>query len=701
MELTEECGNLMATINDIVFELDVNYTFLNVWTVNNGMLFVNKDVLINKTIDECFDAQLASKFKTAIKWAIEKKDKITVDYQSPYPGDNRWFTASVFTTIGVNSQKQVIVFVNDITKSRQAEEFLHMQRDLSLALSSCSMVDEALAYIIDTVLKIENIDSGAIYLVDPQTGILNLRVHRGAPAWLVEAISTYEADGPQAQIARSGKPYYSEYRGLPAFINRMQEQENEGIKFFGRIPVIYEDQFIAMLSVASHKEGEFTDAMKDMLETIAMKIGSTLTRIFSETALRESRENLQALFNSINDFLFVLDMNGCIQQINKVVEKRLGYQEEELLGMSVVHVHPSAQKEQVMSVMTEILQGESDVCTIPLQTKRGSLIPVETRVTHGVWNSQPVLFGISRDISKRVKAEIALQGSKERLELALLGGDLAVWDWNYQTGVILLSDRLYQMIGYYEEEFFRYIGSLYKLIHPADLPGMQAALNKHIQGRAFFYEAEYRIRHKLGDWIYTLARGKIIEWDTQGKPLRLCGINIDISKRKKLEAELQALAMTDVLTGIYNRRYFTQLLEKEMKRSQRYQTSFSLVMFDIDHFKQVNDTYGHDVGDLVLKEVVSLIKTRIRKTDFFARWGGEEFIILLLNTSYEQAAILAESMRELLQNTSLPQVGRVTASFGVSSYQANESIDALLKRVDDLVYQAKRNGRNCVRVDRY
>ncbi|NLK51356.1 MAG: sensor domain-containing diguanylate cyclase, partial [Syntrophomonadaceae bacterium] len=253
----------------------------------------------------------------------------------------------------------------------------------------------------------------------------------------------------------------------------------------------------------------------------------------------------------------------------------------------------------------------------------------------------------------------------------------------------------------YEGEFFRYIGSLYKLIHPADLPGMQAALNKHIQGRAFFYEAEYRIRHKLGDWIYTLARGKIIEWDTQGKPLRLCGINIDISKRKKLEAELQALAMTDVLTGIYNRRYFTQLLEKEMKRSQRYQTSFSLVMFDIDHFKQVNDTYGHDVGDLVLKEVVSLIKTRIRKTDFFARWGGEEFIILLLNTSYEQAAILAESMRELLQNTSLPQVGRVTASFGVSSYQANESIDALLKRVDDLVYQAKRNGRNCVRVDRY
>lgn len=175
---------------------------------------------------------------------------------------------------------------------------------------------------------------------------------------------------------------------------------------------------------------------------------------------------------------------------------------------------------------------------------------------------------------------------------------------------------------------------------------------------------------------------------------------IDVTRYKKIEEELRYLSDTDALTNAYNRRYFIQRLEEEIERSRRYKSRFAIIMLDIDHFKRINDTFGHISGDIVLKSIADMIKDRIRKIDILARWGGEEFVVLLPDTTVEDATYLAEELRERLSDMKIPSVDRVTASFGVVGYCINDTVDSLINRADNMMYEAKSAGRNCVRHDR-
>jgi diguanylate cyclase (GGDEF)-like protein/PAS domain S-box-containing protein len=192
--------------------------------------------------------------------------------------------------------------------------------------------------------------------------------------------------------------------------------------------------------------------------------------------------------------------------------------------------------------------------------------------------------------------------------------------------------------------------------------------------------------------------GKI--WDTWWIPL---GEDVylhyanDVTKYKRMEEELRCLSITDPLTNAYNRRYFIQVLEQEIKRTQRTGLSFSIIMLDLDHFKNINDCFGHNDGDHVLKKLVDLINGRIRKIDTLARWGGEEFIILLPDTPVDKAAGLAEEIRGRLKNIDVPGMDSVTASFGVAGYCPSDTADTLITRADKMLYEAKAAGRDCVR----
>jgi diguanylate cyclase (GGDEF)-like protein/PAS domain S-box-containing protein len=189
-------------------------------------------------------------------------------------------------------------------------------------------------------------------------------------------------------------------------------------------------------------------------------------------------------------------------------------------------------------------------------------------------------------------------------------------------------------------------------------------------------------------------------WDTWWIPL---GEDVylhyatDVTRYKKMEEELRCLSVTDCLTNCYNRRFFMQKLEEEIERTRRTGSKFSLVMLDIDRFKSINDRFGHNAGDLVLKGIAETIKNRIRKIDCLARWGGEEFVILLPDTPVDKAAVLAEELRESISKMNIPGVDRVTASFGVAGYCSEDTSDTLVQRADNMMYEAKVAGRNCVR----
>lgn len=169
-----------------------------------------------------------------------------------------------------------------------------------------------------------------------------------------------------------------------------------------------------------------------------------------------------------------------------------------------------------------------------------------------------------------------------------------------------------------------------------------------------------------------------------------------MSIAEHLIKEKDYFASTDLLTGAYNRYRFGELFGIELQRVQRYGGGLALIMFDIDHFKNVNDKFGHAAGDLVLKDVANLVRKMIRANDVLVRWGGEEFMILVPNTGQE-AADLAEKLCLAMESHHFPHLPTITASFGVSSYVRGDTLESLYERTDEALYRAKNQGRNRVR----
>jgi diguanylate cyclase (GGDEF)-like protein/PAS domain S-box-containing protein len=172
----------------------------------------------------------------------------------------------------------------------------------------------------------------------------------------------------------------------------------------------------------------------------------------------------------------------------------------------------------------------------------------------------------------------------------------------------------------------------------------------------------------------------------------------DITDKKKLEVELVRAATYDRLTGVLNRKSLEDKIEAEVERYKRYGNAFSLIMFDIDDFKQINDTSGHLAGDKVLQGIAEIVNQSIRVLDAVGRWGGEEFIVLLSETNAPEASIVAEKLRAALASQRIGEVDHVTASFGMTTYQSDDTLDTILKRVDDLMYLAKNSGKNRIAI---
>ena len=170
----------------------------------------------------------------------------------------------------------------------------------------------------------------------------------------------------------------------------------------------------------------------------------------------------------------------------------------------------------------------------------------------------------------------------------------------------------------------------------------------------------------------------------------------DISNIEKERARYQVLALTDPLTKVYNRLKFDDAIDFEIERAKRYERPLAIIMFDLDHFKSVNDQHGHQVGDYVLQEVARLVKINIRQTDIFARYGGEEFVILSPETTLEGAKEIAEKLRVLIERHEFRHIGSLTCSFGVVQFELSDTASSLIYRVDMALYKAKNGGRNKV-----
>ncbi|MGH8464349.1 MAG: GGDEF domain-containing protein, partial [Pseudomonas sp.] len=238
--------------------------------------------------------------------------------------------------------------------------------------------------------------------------------------------------------------------------------------------------------------------------------------------------------------------------------------------------------------------------------------------------------------------------------------------------------------------------AVFERIHPDDLMRVRTSI-RYSADHLSPWREEYRVL--LPEAGLRWVRGEATPEPEEDGGTLWHGYLTDISDLKRVEEELRALSVTDSLTGIHNRRYFQERLKAELERAQRDQQDLAVIMLDIDHFKRINDQFGHAVGDHVLRSLCQRISYRLRRTDVFCRLGGEEFMVLCPGSDAEQAHALAMELWQGVRSVPVEGVGQVTASFGVAGWRPGEGADALLLRADSGVYVAKQAGRDRVEAE--
>jgi len=336
---------------------------------------------------------------------------------------------------------------------------------------------------------------------------------------------------------------------------------------------------------------------------------------------------------------------------------------------------------------------------IEMLTLKGRRIWLYSRGTTTWEQDRPVKrTTIVQDITRRKQTEMALRDSEARWKLALESVGDGVWDLQVQSGEQYLSPNLMRMYGYADGELKATVAEIDALVHPDDLGRLQYDRQAHLDGDTPTYSNEHRVLCKDGSWKWVHSRGTVISRDAQGQALRMLGTHTDITERKTADEVVWQHAHFDALTGLPNRRLMRERLIQEMKKCRRNHQKLGLLFIDLDHFKEVNDTLGHDRGDELLVEAARRIQHCLREVDTVARMGGDEFTVIV--TALTDESNLQSILSKLLNALSEPfQLGLdqvfVSASMGITVYPNDTlEVEDLLKNADQALYVAKAAGRN-------
>ncbi len=300
-------------------------------------------------------------------------------------------------------------------------------------------------------------------------------------------------------------------------------------------------------------------------------------------------------------------------------------------------------------------------------------------------------------MASKIRGQIEeIKDSRESFALAVSGTNDGIWDWNLITDMAKFSPRLKAMLGFSEDhpEMTNSIQEWKDRIHPDDKEHTLRMLEEYLAGQGEFFIGEHRLRKKSGEYMWGLVRGKA-QRDATGRVARMAGSLTDITERKLQEETMQHQAMHDALTGLPNRNLFRDRMEVAMRVADRESKPFSILMMDLDRFKEINDTLGHHIGDEVLLEVARRLENVLRASDTVSRFGGDEFVMLLPGTNVDQALCVISKIRSAFE-TGVVVDGHalnIEASIGVTAYpEHGNDAHTLIKRSDVAMYSAKNNG---------
>lgn len=425
--------------------------------------------------------------------------------------------------------------------------------------------------------------------------------------------------------------------------------------------------------------------------------------------LRKSEQKFRDLLMDLPSAITVTsEADGTLVYMNQAALEITGTDEKSAVGTNAADFweHPEDRQAfvslvkkngMVTSFMTRMLRKGKPAFWVSISSKRT------------LFEGKPALFSIFMDMDERKRMDEELLATERRFRDLLAIAPVAIIIARLDNEEILfLNDQARRLI--------RYEGELSSEITMDRLIDTQFREQRLSLMNDVSRTLEEEVEIKLGDGERRWVATSVAVTEFEGEMVTISALT-DISQSKlhasellnsqyqleeangelkRLNEALETMASTDILTQAWNRREFERTVRIEMSRSQRYEQSLCLLMFDIDHFKEVNDRYGHLAGDVVLTELSSLVKSHLRVTDSLTRWGGEEFVVLAPNITLHEALDLAEKLRELVADFLFPEVGPITISVGVAQFKPGQTLDAWIGMADQAMYRAKQSGRNRV-----
>jgi len=439
------------------------------------------------------------------------------------------------------------------------------------------------------------------------------------------------------------------------------------------------------------------------INVLLFRLGRSLERHrAAETRVRERGARLRGIMENSADAIVTIDAAAAVETMNPAALALFDCDAGDVPGLPLDSRLIERDARRFRSDLSRSLEHPERAVAarreFTVRRRDGTSVSIAMSMSLMMIDERASFVCVVQDITERRRAETALRESESRLKLAVIATRSGVWDNDLKTGSRWWSPEFMATLGYSEGSGAPF--SPDDLIHPDDLPWVGALRDRYLAGEVADYQPVYRLRRADGTWMWVEARGQCLR-DERGVAYRFTGTMADVTERKRFEEQLMYMATHDALTGLPNRALLNDRLQHALGVAARANQRVGALFIDLDRFKLVNDSLGHNVGDSLLRTAADIIQRSVRPTDTVGRLGGDEFLVIIEDLSDPQdAARVAETIQRNLAHPTRVDGHQlfIASSVGIALGD-RDAIDAatLLRHADAAMYSAKSSGGNAYR----